>query len=398
MHPSSRSSDQQLPATIRGLGWTSFLTDLSSEAIYPLLPAFVLRELGGSALSVGLLDGIANFVAAIVRLPAGVVSDRVGRRPLILLGYGLSAVVRPLMGLVTTPVGAVVVRAADRFGKGVRTAPRDALVADLVPAEIRGRAFGHIRALDHAGAALGPLVAMLFLLAFPGRERSLFLLTLVPGLVTLAVIWRVVRDPARAAPDGAAAVRIGRLDRRQWPLLGSVAVWSLGASSEQFLLMRAADLGLAEALIPILWLAASLVKSGTATRAGRLVDAAHPRAALAAGWLVFALGYVGLALSPGLPATVAMILVIALGYGLSEPAERALVAALAPAGRHGGAFGWYALMQGMMALPAGLIAGWLWQQGPAGPAWAFGTTACLSLLAMGLLSVLVGQASACRRS
>jgi MFS family permease len=140
MHPSSTCADRPLPATVRGLGWTSFLTDLSSEAIYPLLPAFVMRELGGSALSVGLLDGIANFVAAIVRLPAGVVSDRVGRRPLILLGYGLSAVIRPLMGLVTTPVGAVVVRAADRFGKGVRTAPRDALVADLVPAEIRGRA------------------------------------------------------------------------------------------------------------------------------------------------------------------------------------------------------------------------------------------------------------------
>lgn len=324
MHLSSTSADRPLPATIRGLGWTSFLTDLSSEAIYPLLPAFVMRELGGSALSVGLLDGIANFVAAIVRLPAGIVSDRVGRRPLILLGYGLSAVIRPLMGLVTTPVGAVVVRAADRFGKGVRTAPRDALVADLVPAQSRGRAFGHIRALDHAGAALGPLVAMLFLLVFPGRERSLFLLTLVPGLVTLAVIWRVVRDPARAVPDGAAAERIGRL--------------------------------------------------------------------------MFALGYVGLALSPWLPAAIAMILVIAAAYGLAEPAERALVAALAPAGRQGGAFGWYALVQGMMALPAGLLAGWLWQQGPAGPAWAFGTTACLALLAAGLLSLLVGRASACRGS
>jgi len=386
MHPSSTSSDRPLPATVRGLGWTSFLTDLSSEAIYPLLPAFVLRELGGSALSVGLLDGIANLVAAVVRLPAGIVSDRIGRRPLILLGYGLSAVVRPLMGLVTTPVGAVVVRSADRFGKGVRTAPRDALVADLVPAESRGRAFGHIRALDHAGAALGPLVAMLFLLAFPGRERTLFLLTLLPGLVTLAVIWRVVRDPARAAPDGATAVRIGRLDRRQWPLLGSVAVWSLGASSEQFLLMRAADLGLAEAFIPILWLAASLVKSGTATRAGRLVDAAHPQAALAAGWLVFALGYVGLALSPGLPAAIAMILMIAAAYGLAEPAERALVAALAPAGCQGGAFGWYALVQGMMALPAGLLAGWLWQRGPAGPAWAFGVTATLSVLSTMVLA------------
>lgn len=389
MHQPFAPSDRPLPATVRGLGWTSFLTDLSSEAIYPLLPAFVLRELGGTALSVGLLDGIANFVAAVVRLPAGVLSDRIGRRPLILLGYGLSAVVRPLMGLVTTPVGALVVRAADRFGKGVRTAPRDALVADLVPAESRGRAFGHIRALDHAGAALGPLVAMLFLLAFPGRERSLFLLTLLPGLVTLAVIWRVVRDPARAAPDGASAVRLGQLAPRQWPVLGSVAVWSLGASSEQFLLMRAGDLGLAPALIPILWLAASLVKSGAATRAGRLVDRVHPRAALAAGWLVFALGYAGLALSSGLPAAVAMTLVIGLAYGLAEPAERALVAALAPAGRQGGAFGWYALVQGMMALPAGLLAGWLWQQGPAGPAWAFGTTACLAVLAAALLHACV---------
>ncbi|MFM8379668.1 MAG: MFS transporter [Planctomycetia bacterium] len=393
MHKPSSSADRPLPATVRGLGWTSFLTDLSSEAIYPLLPAFVLRELGGTALSVGLLDGIANFVAAVVRLPAGVLSDRIGRRPLILLGYGLSAIVRPLMGLVTTPVGALVVRAADRFGKGVRTAPRDALVADFVPAESRGRAFGHIRALDHAGAALGPLVAMLFLLAFPGRERSLFLLTLLPGLVTLAVIWRVVRDPARAAPDGASAVRLGKLAPRQWPLLGSVAVWSLGASSEQFLLMRAGDLGLAPALIPILWLAASLVKSGAATRAGRLVDRVHPRAALAAGWLVFALGYAGLALSSGLPAAVAMTLVIGLAYGLAEPAERALVAALAPAGRQGGAFGWYALVQGMMALPAGLLAGWLWQQGPAGPAWAFGTTACLAVLAAALLHAFVAQDS-----
>lgn len=391
MHASTTSADRPLPATVRGLGWTSFLTDLSSEAIYPLLPAFVMRELGGSALSVGLLDGIANFVAAIVRLPAGMLSDRVGRRPLILLGYGLSAVIRPLMGLVTTPVGALVVRAADRLGKGVRTAPRDALVADLVPAESRGRAFGHIRALDHAGAALGPLVAMLFLLAFPGRERSLFLLTLLPGLVTLAVIWRFVRDAPRAVQDGAAAVRLGRLAPRQWPLLGSVAVWSLSASSEQFLLMRAGDLGLAPAFIPILWLAASLVKSGAATRAGRLVDRVHPRAALAAGWLVFALGYAGLALSSGLPAAVAMTLVIGLAYGLAEPAERALVAALAPAGRQGSAFGWYALVQGMMALPAGLLAGWLWQQGPDGPAWAFGTTACLAVLAAGLLHAFVAK-------
>ena len=173
--PATVRAPTELPATVRALGWTSFLTDLSSEAIYPLLPAFV-KGLGGSAIDIGLLDGVANAVAAVVRLFAGTLSDRLGRRPLVLAGYGLSAVLRPLMGLVATPLAAVLVRTADRFGKGIRSAPRDALVTDLVEPAIRGRAFGHIRAMDHAGAALGPLIAMLFLLAFPGRERTLFLL------------------------------------------------------------------------------------------------------------------------------------------------------------------------------------------------------------------------------
>lgn len=390
MHASAPPPEPPLPATIRGLGWTSFLTDLSSEAIYPLLPAFMMRELGGTALFVGLLDGVANLVAAFVRLPAGALSDRIGRRPLILVGYGLSAVARPLMGLVATPFGALIVRAADRFGKGVRTAPRDALVADLVAVESRGRAFGHIRALDHAGAALGPLVATLFLYVQPGSERTLFLLSAVPGFVTLGVIWRLVRDPPRPAPHAVQTPWIGRLDRRQWPLLGSVAVWALGASSEQFLLMRAGDLGLAPAAIPILWLVVSLVKSGTATRAGRLADAVPPRRALAASWLLFAIGYFGLAAGSGLPAAIAMILVIALAYGIAEPAERALVAALAPSGGRGGAFGWYALVQGALALPAGLLTGWLWQQGPHGPSWAFGASAALSMVASGILMGTAG--------
>jgi MFS family permease len=390
MHPSVASPDRPLPSTIRGLGWTSFLTDLSSEAIYPLLPAFVMRELGGSAVSVGLLDGIANLVTAVVRLPSGALSDRVGRRPLILLGYGLSALVRPLMGLVATPWGALVVRAADRCGKGIRTAPRDALVADLVPQESRGRAFGHIRALDHAGAALGPLVAMLFLLAFPGRERMLFLLSILPGLVTLVVIWRLVREPPPAVRAAGHTGLASRLDRRQWPLLGAVAVWALGASSEQFLLLRAADLGVPQALIPLVWLVVSLMKSITATQAGWLSDRIRPRTALAGGWLVFAAGYAGLAASGSLVTALPMMLVIGIAYGCAEPAERALVAALAPAGRQGGAFGWYALVQGAMALPAGLLAGWLWQQGPHGPSWAFGTTAALSMLACGLLGAMSG--------
>lgn len=379
-----------LPATVRALGWTSFFTDLSSEAIYPLLPAFLMRELGGTSISVGLVDGIANAVAAIVRLPSGAVSDGVGRRPLVLFGYGISAVVRPLMGLVGSPAGAIVVRALDRFGKGVRGAPRDALVADLADPAMRGRAFGHIRAMDHAGAAIGPLAAMLFLLLFPGRERTLFLLAIVPGILTLAVIWRFVHDPPRRDAAAARTSLAPRLDRPQAALLGCVGVWALAASSEQFLLLRAAELGVPTALVPLVWLCMSLAKSGTAVAAGRLADRWHPRMALAVGWLVFAAAYAGLAASSGLAATLPLMAFVGVAYGLAEPAERSFVALLAPAGRQGAAFGWYTLVQGLMALPAGLLAGWLWQQGPHGPSRAFAATAILSLAACGLL-VLTGS-------
>jgi len=278
----------RLAPAVRALGWTSVLTDLSSEAIYPLLPGFV-KGLGGSNLDIGLVDGIASAVAAVVRLPSGAVSDAVGRRPLVLLGYGFSSVVRPLMALAASPFQVLLVRVADRFGKGVRSAPRDALVADVVESADRGRAFGHIRGLDHAGAALGPLVAMLFLLAFPGRERTLFLLTLLPGLATLAVIWRFVHDVPRRVetPQPLAAA----LSWEQGWLLASVAVWSAGAASEQFLLLRAMELGTPAAFIPLVWFGMSLVKGVTATWADSWTDRASPRLTLAAGWLVFALAY-----------------------------------------------------------------------------------------------------------
>jgi MFS family permease len=379
-----------LPGTIRSLGWTSFLTDLSSEAIYPLLPAFV-KSLGGTSVEIGLIDGVANAVAAVVRLPSGAISDTVGRRPLVLFGYGISALTRPLMGLVASPVGVILVRMADRFGKGIRSAPRDALVSDLVEPAGRGRAFGHIRAMDHAGAALGPLVAMLFLLVFPGRERLLFLLAVLPGLVTLFVIWKTVHDaPTRTAVAPRTALA-PRLSGPQSFLLGSVGIWSLGAASEQFLLMRAAELGVPAALVPLVWLVMSLAKSGSALAAGRLADGWHPRLALVAGWLVFAAAYGGLAATSHLWAALPLMAIVGVAYGLAEPAERALVARLAPEGRQGGAFGWYALVQGLMALPAGIMAGWLWQQGPSGPSWSFATTALLATAACGLLLITVRE-------
>ena len=370
-----------LPPTIKALGWTSFLTDLSSEAIYPLLPTFLLRELGGSTLFIGLIDGLATALAAVVRLPAGALSDRFGRRRLVLFGYGLSAVIRPLMGLVATPFEALLVRASDRIGKGIRGAPRDALVTDLVQPAIRGRAFGHIRALDHAGAALGPVVAMLFLFFFPGEERRLFLLTILPGFLTLAVLYRLVHDPAPRLPPPARVSVPVRLCRQQSLLLWSVGIWALGASSEQFLLLRVADLGVPLVLIPLVWLGMSLAKSGAALAAGRLADHWHPRRALATGWLVFAAAYGGLAVCTETMTAVAMVMLVGVAYGMIEPAERSLVALLSPAGHHGGAFGWYALVQGLLALPAGLLTGWLWQQGPHGVTWALAITAVLSTVA-----------------
>lgn len=391
--PAALRSRDELPATVRALGWTSFLTDLSSEAIYPLLPAFV-RGLGGSAVDVGLLDGVANAVAAVVRLFAGTLSDRLGRRPLVLVGYGLSAVVRPLMAFVATPLGAILVRAADRFGKGVRSAPRDALVTDLAAPAIRGRAFGHIRAMDHAGAAVGPLVAMLFLLAFPGRERSLFLLAILPGLATLAVIWRFVHDPPRGVAT--AARPAARLTRPQVGLLGCVAIWALGAASEQFLLLRAADLGVATAFVPLVWFAIGIAKSVAAAWAGPVVDRCTPRRALVAGWMLFAAAYAGLAVAESAAPAVGCMLLVAIAYGIAEPAERALVAGLAPDGRQGASFGWYAFVQGLMALPAGLLAGWLWDRGGGGPATAFAVTAGLAAAAAGLVAATLPSAPARR--
>lgn len=377
-----------LPPAVRGLGWTSFLTDFSSEAIYPLLPAFITRELGGSALSVGLIDGIANAVAAISRLPAGGLSDRIGRRPLILVGYGLSALVRPLMGIVGSPLAALAVRATDRLGKGIRSAPRDALVTDLVEPADRGRAFGHIRALDHLGAAVGPLVAFGFLWFFPSRERTLFLLSLIPGLATLAIIRATVRDAARRPAAAAAPAPALRLDRPQKLLLGCVAVWSLAASSEQFLLLRAGSLGVPAALVPVVWFGIGITKSVSARCAAPVIDRLSPRHTVASGWLVFMAGYAGLALAAGLGAALAAMAVIAVGYGLVEPAERALVAQLSPAGRQGASFGWYSFVQGVMAIPAGLLAGWLWST-EGGAAAAFAASAALAGLAAVMLAVLV---------
>jgi predicted MFS family arabinose efflux permease len=225
---------------------------------------------------------------------------------------------------------------------------------------------------------------MLFLLAFPGRERTLFLLAILPGLATLAVIWRFVRDPPRRTATTAPAS--AALSAPQLQLLACVALWALGAASELFLLRRAEDLGVAAYAIPLVWFAIGAVKSLTASRAGAFVDRLTPRPALVVGWLAFAVAYGGLAVSESLVAAVACMLVVAVAYGITEPAERALVAALSADGRQGTAFGWYALVQGVMALPASLLAGWLWDRGTNGPATAFAATAGLAAVAAGLLA------------
>jgi MFS family permease len=379
-----------LPAAVVLLGFTSFFTDIGTEMVFPLLPVFLVETLRAGPAYLGMVEGAANTVASLLKLASGVIADHTRKRkPLVLFGYGLASGVRPFVALATQPWHVLAVRVTDRVGKGIRSSPRDALIADAAGANV-GRAFGFHQSMDNAGAVLGPLLATL-LVSMHLSIRNVFWVAVVPGAIATALVVAVPERARHEADDAKAAnatpgasPRAPIFDRRFVTYLAILAVFSLGNSSDAFLLLRARSLGLSTGAIPILWSVLNLSKVVWSYLAGNLADR-MPRARLVAtGWLVYAAVYVGLGVASAPWHVWALFVVYGVFYGLTEPVEKALVSELVRPSARGRAYGAYNFVVGITALPAGLLTGSLWNAwGPAralevGAALAF--VACFALL------------------
>ena len=356
----------RLPRTVIALGFVSFFTDFSSEMIYPLLPVFLSSVLGVGALALGIIEGIAESTASLLKVFSGIWTDRSGRRkPLIVVGYSLAGLARPLIGLATVWPFVLVMRFLDRIGKGLRTSPRDALIAGVTDPGQRGTAFGFHRAMDHAGAVIGPLVAAA-LLALEGVSlRHVFLLAALPAAVVIVVLLTAVQEPPRAFEKESKTLNL----RRHWHELGrdfkflllALLVFTLGNSTDAFLLLRLSEAGVPASWIAVLWSVHSGVKMISTSYGGPLSDRVGRRPLILLGWAFYALIYFAFALTSSSAGLIVVFLAYGIYFGFTEPSEKAWVADLVPAQLRGTAFGYYNGIIGLGALPASLIFGFLWR-------------------------------------
>jgi MFS family permease len=368
---------RQLPRNVFAIGFVSLLNDASSEIIYPLLPLFLAITLHSSPAVIGLIEGAAESVSSLLKLFAGYFSDRRGRRKgLVVFGYALASSVRPLLAFATNWQQVLAIRLTDRIGKGVRSAPRDAMIADAAKPAQRGIAFGFHRAMDHAGAVFGPLIGYLLLL-FIATDRNaptaadytkVFLCASVPALAAVLVAAFFVREKPREARTEAQALAVPRfslrgLDGNFKRFLVVVALFTLSNSSDAFLLLRARESGVAVVMIPLLWAALHISKVLSSLIGGDLSDRLGRRTLIASGWLLYAAVYLGFAFVNSAGAAWALFLIYGVYFGLSEGAEKALVADLVRPELRGTAFGWYNLAFGITVFPASLLMGlvWKWQ-------------------------------------
>lgn len=382
-----------LPASRRNivaLGFGSLFTDVSTEMVIPVLPAFVTGTLKASVASLGVIEGVAECTATVLRIFSGWLSDRIGRRkPFMLLGYGLSTAAKAAMGLAGSWSAVLALRFSDRVGKGLRNPPRDALIADSVPAAHLGWAFGLHRAMDTIGAVLGPLVAFALLRAFPGDLRRIMVLAAVPAALALVVLVLFVRAPRREArPSGRSLLgELGALGPTVHRFIAVAAVFSLGGSSMAFVLLRAGQAGFGTTQIPLVYALYNVVCAVLAWPLGTLSDRVGRRPLLLAAYLSFAACYALLAWR----ATPWVVLVAFVGLGihtaLLEGSQRSMLADLAGQERRGTAYGLYYAAVGAALLPASVVGGLLWDR--LGPAVTFGASTALALLAALLFATLL---------
>jgi len=378
------------------LGWVSLATDAASEAIYPLLPAFLTQVLAAGAVSVGIVEGASEAANSFLKIISGRMADRASsKRPLVLAGYALSSFVRPFIAAARSWTHVFAIRVFDRVGKGVRGAPRDALLAGWATSSNRGLVYGFHQAMDNAGAIIGPALATLFLVFYPGQYRTLFALTIVPGAIAVGLIFFVPEDRGQAGQartaNGLLPGTTGLPDLPDPPalpvplkrFLGILALFMLGNSTDAFLLLRLTDAAGTATYVPLMWAGIHVVKSVVSVVGGAWSDRTGRRTVIATGWIVYAAVYAAFAVASSLTALLVWFMIYGFYFGFAEGTEKALVADLAPASRRGFAFGIYNAVQGIGALAASVVFGVLWKV--FGAPVAFGTGAALALAATALL-------------
>jgi MFS family permease len=396
------SVPRRIPGSVIALGLVSLFADIASEMVYPLMPFFLIA-LGATAVDIGLIEGVAESTASSVNLFSGWLSDKIGKRKaLAIFGYALAAIMYPVMGLAHVWGQVFAARFVNRIGKGIRTSPRDALVAASAPPELRGRAFGLQRSLDHTGAVIGPLLAAL-LLWLMGTSLShvlpkeipihnyqiIFYLSLIPGLLAVLILWLGVREKKTEGGSGKPLPSLNLKSLRgpfgAYCLVATL--FAVGNSSNTFLLLRANELGLALSLTPIAYVLMNVTAAIFSTPAGMLSDRLGRRGMLIAGFLVSSLVYVGFAATHHPGAAWALFAIYGVYVALTDGMQRAYAADLAPKDMLGTAMGTFNTFIGVALLPASIIAGWLWNHvSPAAPFWFGGVT---SLLAAVLLWVML---------
>ncbi len=387
-----------LPRNVFAIGLVSLLNDASSEIIYPLLPIFLASSLGASARAIGTIEGLAESISSLLKLFAGYLSDRLEKRKfLVVAGYSVASIARPLLAFAQTWTQVLAIRLTDRIGKGIRTAPRDAMIADTVRVEQRGLAFGFHRAMDHAGAVVGPLIGYLLVIFFVANARSpttsefskIFLAASVPALLAVLVAIFFMRESPQREGHGSEIKKLSLrgFDRNFKRFLFVLALFTLSNSSDSFLILRAMDSGVSVAVVPLLWAAHHAMKVLSSLFGGDLSDRLGRKQLIVAGWILYAAVYAGFAFATHQASLWILFLVYGIYFGLAEGAEKALVADLVRPEQRGTAYGLYNLAFGITVFPASFLMGMIWDW--KGPAVAFLVSAFMGATAALLLLIFV---------